>query len=266
MKITRDIKDIVCKWKDNLEPIIKKFFRERFTDKQRIKINEAIGKMASSIQIFLFLNKTHIILLGISLYLVCWFSPAPLWHNSLKFLLCPSSDTLLYEILRILENISLAYMASFIFDYFVNYKPKRKQLTYAYDEVNSFLIAIVTRVNQILSIVEEKDKISERDWNNLKKYSQYIDNHLEELFDNYASRYLDDKLLNTLHDIKKDKLLNNLREGSYNLESKENSTSFDTHCRMLEYTMKKMKKNSIYYYSIGKVIKVDKNKKQSEEQ
>lgn len=71
--------------------------------------------------------KIHIILFIISLLFICKFSDAPPVFSCLAFLLQrPSEGTTQYEILRIAENLSLAYIASLIFYMLVDYLPNRR--------------------------------------------------------------------------------------------------------------------------------------------
>ena len=58
----------------------------------------------------------HMVLIFISLFFICKFSSAPQIFYALGFLLeKPSDGTFQYEVFRILENLSLAYLASLIF-------------------------------------------------------------------------------------------------------------------------------------------------------
>ena len=70
----------------------------------------------------------HIVLIFISLFFICKFSSAPQIFDALGFLLeKPSDGTFQYEVFRILENLSLAYLASLIFYLIVDYIPKKRE-------------------------------------------------------------------------------------------------------------------------------------------
>ena len=70
----------------------------------------------------------HIVLIFISLFFICKFSSAPQFFYALGFLLeKPSDGTFQYEVFRILENLSLAYLASLIFYLIVDYIPKKRE-------------------------------------------------------------------------------------------------------------------------------------------
>lgn len=71
--------------------------------------------------------KVHIVLLIVSLLVICKFSDAPPIFDCLAFLLQrPNEGTAEYEILRIAENLSLAYIASLIFYILVDYLPNKR--------------------------------------------------------------------------------------------------------------------------------------------
>ena len=71
--------------------------------------------------------KVHIVLLIVSLLVICKFSDAPLIFDCLAFLFQrPNERTAEYEILRIAENLSLAYIASLIFYILVDYLPNKR--------------------------------------------------------------------------------------------------------------------------------------------
>ena len=71
--------------------------------------------------------KVHIVLLIVSLLVICKFSDAPPIFDCLAFLFQrPNEGTAEYEILRIAENLSLAYIASLIFYILVDYLPNKR--------------------------------------------------------------------------------------------------------------------------------------------
>ena len=62
------------------------------------------------------------------MFFICKFSSAPQFFYALGFLLeKPSDGTFQYEVFRILENLSLAYLASLIFYLIVDYIPKKRE-------------------------------------------------------------------------------------------------------------------------------------------
>ena len=70
----------------------------------------------------------HIVLVFISLFLICKYSSAPLFLDVFSFLLKkPREGTFQHEVFRILENLSLAYLASLIFYLIVDYIPKKRE-------------------------------------------------------------------------------------------------------------------------------------------
>ena len=71
--------------------------------------------------------KVHIVLLIVSLLVICKFSDAPPIFFFFSFLFQrPNEGTAEYEILRIAENLSLAYIASLIFYILVDYLPNKR--------------------------------------------------------------------------------------------------------------------------------------------
>lgn len=68
--------------------------------------------------------KWHILLLVVSLFFICKFSSAPPIFDGLNMIFQrPEKNTLIYEIIRIADNLSLAYIASLIFYLIVDYIP-----------------------------------------------------------------------------------------------------------------------------------------------
>ncbi len=68
--------------------------------------------------------KWHIVFLCIAIFFICKFSSAPpLFDELYAFFSRPQEDTIQYELLRIAENLSLAYIASLIFYLIVDYIP-----------------------------------------------------------------------------------------------------------------------------------------------
>lgn len=71
--------------------------------------------------------KVHIVLLIASLLIICKFSDAPPIFDCLALLFQrPNEGTPEYEILRIAENLSLAYIGSLIFYILVDYLPNKR--------------------------------------------------------------------------------------------------------------------------------------------
>ncbi|MHC1723526.1 MAG: hypothetical protein AB9836_10015 [Aminipila sp.] len=92
----------------------------------------------------------HFILLIISLFLICKNSDAPIIFNILdEIFLRPQEGTLRLEISRVAENLSLAYMASFIFYLIIDYIPKRKEQAATVQLVNPYLQSIYMHMNKI---------------------------------------------------------------------------------------------------------------------
>lgn len=71
--------------------------------------------------------KVHAILITLAAFIICKFSTAPILCPSLSFLFArPAENTISYELLRITENLSLAYIAALIFYILVDYIPCKK--------------------------------------------------------------------------------------------------------------------------------------------
>lgn len=113
------------------------------------------------------------VLIFISLFFICKFSSAPQIFYALGFLLeKPSDGTFQYEVFRILENLSLAYLASLIFYLIVDYIPKKreekhtekileKNLTNLYmhmDKVCAYF-GFTFGIDNLLRISEEQKKV-----------------------------------------------------------------------------------------------------------
>lgn len=119
--------------------------------------------------------KIHIILLIIALFVIVKFSGAPLIFEFWGWVfLRPKDNTLQYEILRVFENLSLAYMASLIFYIVVNYIPEFKSYKKTIKIVTPYLQSLYMYTNKInayfkysfcLTTVENlsKEKIKEID-------------------------------------------------------------------------------------------------------
>lgn len=95
--------------------------------------------------------KIHIILLIISVSLICKFSSAPLLFEWMTFFLRPQEETVAFEIFRIMENLSLAYIASLIFYLVVDYIPKKKSEEKAFELIKPHLVSLFMWMNRINS-------------------------------------------------------------------------------------------------------------------
>lgn len=95
--------------------------------------------------------KIHIILLIISVFLICKFSSAPLLFGWMTFFLRPQEETVVFEVFRIMENLSLAYIASLIFYLVVDYIPKKKSEEKAFELLKPHLVSLFMWMNRINS-------------------------------------------------------------------------------------------------------------------
>ena len=95
--------------------------------------------------------KIHIILLIISVSLICKFSSAPLLCGWMTFFLRPQEETVAFEFFRIMENLSLAYIASLIFYLMVDYIPKKKSEDKAFELIKPHLVSLHMWMNRINS-------------------------------------------------------------------------------------------------------------------
>ena len=117
--------------------------------------------------------KWHIVLLMISLFFICKYSSAPPMFEALNVLFQkPEENTFMYEVIRIAENLSLAYIASLVFYLLVDYIPLIKEQNttinlleknlyplYMYmDKVNSYF-KYATGISNIREATAEEIKI-----------------------------------------------------------------------------------------------------------
>lgn len=72
--------------------------------------------------------KWHIFMTIISIFFICKYSSAPPIFDALNIIFQrPEENTLMYELIRIAENVSLAYIASLVFYLLVDYIPLIKE-------------------------------------------------------------------------------------------------------------------------------------------
>lgn len=95
--------------------------------------------------------KIQIILLIIAIFLICKFSSAPLLFGWMPFFLRPQQETMAFELFRIMESLSLAYIASLIFYLVVDYIPKKKMEEKAFEILKPHLVSLFMRMNEINS-------------------------------------------------------------------------------------------------------------------
>lgn len=95
------------------------------------------------------------ILLIISSYIIIKYSELPLFawipQGLIKYFLKPEYGTTKYECYRILENLSLAYIASYIFYVLIDYLPKRKNEKLAYISIQSYLIDLYLNMSIVIA-------------------------------------------------------------------------------------------------------------------
>lgn len=95
--------------------------------------------------------RVQIILLIISVFLICKFSSAPLMVGWMTFFLRPQEKTMAFEVFRIMESLSLAYIASLIFYLVVDYIPKKKAEEKAFELLKPHLVSLFMWMNGINS-------------------------------------------------------------------------------------------------------------------
>jgi len=95
--------------------------------------------------------KIQIILLIISIFLICKFSSAPLLFKWMVFFLRPQEETMAFELFRIMESLSLAYIASLIFYLVVDFVPKKKAEEKAFELLKPHLVSLFMWMNEINS-------------------------------------------------------------------------------------------------------------------
>lgn len=72
--------------------------------------------------------KWHILMTIISIFFICKYSSAPPIFDALNIIFQrPEENTFMYELIRIAENVSLAYIASLVFYLLVDYIPLIKE-------------------------------------------------------------------------------------------------------------------------------------------
>lgn len=95
--------------------------------------------------------KIQIILLIIAIFLICKFSSAPLLFERMTFFLRPQEETMSFELFRIMESLSLAYIASLIFYLVVDYIPKKKAEEKAFELLKPHLVSLFMWMDEINS-------------------------------------------------------------------------------------------------------------------
>lgn len=94
----------------------------------------------------------HLILSIVSIIIICKFSNAPVCCEALAdVFLRPTDGTVEYEIFRVLENLSLAYLAALIFYLIVTYIPARKQERRAIKHASSHVKSIQTWMSHVIN-------------------------------------------------------------------------------------------------------------------
>ena len=94
----------------------------------------------------------HLILSAVSIIIICKFSNAPVCCEALAdVFLRPVDGTVEYEIFRVLENLSLAYLAALIFYLIVTYIPARKQERRAIKHAKAHIKSIQTWMSRVIN-------------------------------------------------------------------------------------------------------------------
>ncbi len=88
----------------------------------------------------------------ISTFIICKFSTSPTIFPLLSHILQrPPENTLSFEILRVAENLSLAYMSSFIFYILINYIPDKQAKLRTEKLLSKSLTNLYLNMNMVLS-------------------------------------------------------------------------------------------------------------------
>lgn len=96
--------------------------------------------------------KVHVPLVGLSIFVICKFSPAPMLLECLTPLLQrPTEGTLWYEFFRVAENLSLAYIASLIFYILVDYLPRKNEEKRSAAILEKPLVNLYMHMNKVIS-------------------------------------------------------------------------------------------------------------------
>lgn len=94
----------------------------------------------------------HLILSTVSIIIICKFSNAPVCCEALaNVFLRPADGTVEYEVFRVLENLSLAYLAALIFYLIVTYGPSRKQERRAIKHATSHIESIQMWMSRVIN-------------------------------------------------------------------------------------------------------------------
>lgn len=94
----------------------------------------------------------HLVLLLISFFCICKFSEAPPIFDFLGvFFLRPNEATWQFELFRILDNLSMAYIASLIFYFIVDYIPQKKEEKKTFDVLKDKISFLYTNMSEIIA-------------------------------------------------------------------------------------------------------------------
>lgn len=100
-------------------------------------------------------NRLIVILLLISIFFIVKFSEMPYIKFTPdiieKIFEKPNQGTVWYEVCRLLENLSLAYVASIIFYIIIDYIPKQKMEIKAFNIIKSDLVSLYLYMSEIIS-------------------------------------------------------------------------------------------------------------------
>lgn len=102
-------------------------------------------------------NKPIVILLLISIFCIIKFSELPFVNFAPDFIESifekPNQGTTWYEICRLLENLSLAYVASIIFYIIIDYIPKQKMESKVFNLLKSDLVSLYLYMSDIIASI-----------------------------------------------------------------------------------------------------------------
>lgn len=141
-------------------------------------------------ELFIFCQRNKLLLALVIIALIfitkasdmqCFFSSKTICYIFLK----PNQGTLQFEIMRLLENLSIAYLSSLIFYLIINYIPQRKNERKAFKIIESDLVNMYLDMSEIISIINfefgitkelkdlEKKDLFEMDTIKIKKEIKY---------------------------------------------------------------------------------------------
>ncbi len=126
--------------------------------------------MRKKILYFIKENKVLILLLLLALFFIAKLSDLPCVFTlkAVRYLfLQPQRGTYIYGALKLMENLSLAYIASLVFYLIIEFIPKQKKAKRAYQIIENELVSLFSNMSKLISILNSELKI-DKDYKNIK--------------------------------------------------------------------------------------------------